>query len=487
MTEIATKNMRNGMIVGIAGAFDVGWFTRGSNRSYDSPSGTGTLIGYFNKEVIGYAVLNCMCAMCNFGHFPDDHNCRLNFVGSAESMEPEAVVRVTRDNESLKKHNVEIGIIVADNDSSAILAAREVSDQEIVKQHDKNHTSKGVVSASYKIKPSYKELTSVVMKYLNKCFNFCVSQNEGNIAAMIAVIQNIPYHAFNYHNDCGDWCGFKKNPDNYVHSTMGDGLCDERLFEALKSLFEDLASKCPQFAAACTSNQDESMNHSIVSYAPEARVYAKSPSGVTRVACAVSKKIEEKNILDVYKGLNLSPGLHTSRLMIAIDKVHLKEHFHQVIEGFCDTLPITKKKSGKNSKGDNKLENSVKKYNICCDNAHDALYDCIVLEKVGEKLEISSVDFRKTFISWTKAEENLKFSAKLGPARKKLCMLNSCTSTGMRDEMIAARVTYEIILHAYQQNELDGIIRLFGEDANAIVRVTKNETVIDKIHKYFED
>ncbi|KAJ8682188.1 hypothetical protein QAD02_017980 [Eretmocerus hayati] len=55
-------------------------------------------------------------------HPPDDHSCRLNFVGSAKSMEPEAAVRVTRNNESLKKHNFEIGNIVADNDSSALLA-----------------------------------------------------------------------------------------------------------------------------------------------------------------------------------------------------------------------------------------------------------------------------------------------------------------------------------------------------------------------------
>ncbi|KAJ8681800.1 hypothetical protein QAD02_017592 [Eretmocerus hayati] len=317
---IVNENITANMVVRVPASFDVGCFTRGSSRSYNSLSGTGTLIGYFSGKVIGYAVLNRMCSKCDRGHSPDDHDCRLNFVGSAKAMEPEAAIRVTRDNESLKKCNIEVGIIIADNDSTAILAAREVCSHEIVKQSDKNHTSKGLVNALHKIKGNHKELSNATIDYLKKCFNYCISQNQGNIESMTQAIQNIPHHAFNHHDHCGEWRGFKKNPGNYVHSNIGDGLFDEQLFNALRNIFDDLSRKTCQFVAGASSNTNESMNHSIVTYASKSRCYAKSPSGDRRVACAISKKNEgEKHILDVYKILELSPGLHTKRFVQRVD------------------------------------------------------------------------------------------------------------------------------------------------------------------------
>ncbi|KAJ8676978.1 hypothetical protein QAD02_012765 [Eretmocerus hayati] len=318
--DIANKNITADMVVRVPASFDVGWFTRGSSRSYNSLSGTGTLIGYFSGKVIGYAVLNRMCSKCDRGHSPDDHDCRLNFVGSAKAMEPEAAIRVTRDNESLKKCNIEVGIIIADNDSTAILAATEICSYEIVKQSDKNHTSKGLVNALHKIKGNHKELNNATIDYLKKCFNYCISQNQGNIESMTQAIQNIPHHAFNHHDHCGEWCGFKKNPESYVHSNIGDGLFDEQLFNALRNIFDDLSRKTCQFVAGASSNTNGSMNHSIVTYASKSRCYAKSPSGDRRVACAISKKNKgEKYILDVYKILELSPGLHTKRFVQKVD------------------------------------------------------------------------------------------------------------------------------------------------------------------------
>ena len=100
------------------------------------------------------------------GHDKSDHDCRLNYVGSAKGMEPKAAIALVSDNDILSKENIELGIIVADNDSSAILSARNSVSYEIIKQADKNHTTKGVSNALYKIKKSHKELNSVTIKYL---------------------------------------------------------------------------------------------------------------------------------------------------------------------------------------------------------------------------------------------------------------------------------------------------------------------------------
>lgn len=154
----------------------MGWTTRGTGRIYDSLSGTAALIGYFSKKVISYVTLNRKCKKCDLGQSPSTHDCRLNFEGSAKAMEPHAAVKLVNENKILKKCNIEVGVVIADNDSSSISAIRNACTYEVVKQADKNHTSKEVMNALYKIKKGFKELTGPAIKYLQRCFNFCISR-----------------------------------------------------------------------------------------------------------------------------------------------------------------------------------------------------------------------------------------------------------------------------------------------------------------------
>ena len=64
-------------------------------------------------------------------------------------MEPHAAVKLDNENKILKECNVEVGVVIADNDSSSISAIRDTCTYEVVKQADKNHTSKGVTNALY--------------------------------------------------------------------------------------------------------------------------------------------------------------------------------------------------------------------------------------------------------------------------------------------------------------------------------------------------
>jgi len=86
------KNVSLENTVRIVASFDMGWTTRGTGRTYDSLSGIAALIGLFSKKVISYVTLNRKCRMCDLGHPIEDHNCKLNFEGSAKSMEPKAAV-----------------------------------------------------------------------------------------------------------------------------------------------------------------------------------------------------------------------------------------------------------------------------------------------------------------------------------------------------------------------------------------------------------
>jgi len=86
-------------------------------------------------------------------------------------MEPKAAAMLVESNPIFEQCNVEIGVFIGDNDSSAICAARNAAKHEIVKQDDVNHTKKGLVSQLYKIIKKHKELNANSIKYLSKCFN----------------------------------------------------------------------------------------------------------------------------------------------------------------------------------------------------------------------------------------------------------------------------------------------------------------------------
>lgn len=195
--------------------------------------------------------------MCDHGHAPVDYDCSRNFEGSAKAMESKAAAELATENKIFQACNVQLGIVISDNDSNSISAIRAGTNYEIVKHADKNHTSKGVTNELYKMKKNYKELNAIAIKHIQRCFGYCVSQNTGDVAGMVTAIRNIPYHCFNQHTNCATWCGYHRNPVTYKYSTIGEGFKDESLFEALKCLFDALASKTDRFVAGVSSNVNE--------------------------------------------------------------------------------------------------------------------------------------------------------------------------------------------------------------------------------------
>ena len=52
--------------------------------------------------------------------------------------------------------------------------------------------------------------------------------------------------------------------------------------------------------------------------------------------------------------------------------------------------------------------------------------------------------------------------------------------------MVAANITFEILLDSYTQNKLDGLHNTLGKDENGIIKVTKDKKILEKIFNYFE-
>ena len=195
-------------VVRIIVLFEFGRTTKGSGRSYDSLSGTGTIVGFFSGKVVAYMNLNRKCKSCDMNIPLENHVCKKNFEGSAKAMEPYAAEQRVSNNVVFKECKIEVGGVGADNDSSAIKAMRNACSHEIIKHSDKNHTSKGVVSELFRMKNSHKELNGKEIAYLKKYFNYCVAQCKGDSVNMANALRNIPNQCYNIHDNCGDWCGY---------------------------------------------------------------------------------------------------------------------------------------------------------------------------------------------------------------------------------------------------------------------------------------
>jgi len=142
----------------------------------------------------------------------------------------------------------------------------------------------------------------------------------------------IPFHCFNEYSNCGSWCGYIIDPENYSHTNIGDGFQSDALFEALKDIFSNLASKSSQFVCGASSNANVSLNAMIVSKAPKTRLYGKTASSDIRVACAVNKKnIGEQYCINLAERLNVSPGKHSIKYSEKADCFSSKRYPKSII------------------------------------------------------------------------------------------------------------------------------------------------------------
>lgn len=172
------------------------------------------------------------------------------------------------------------------------------------------------------------------------------------------------------------------------------------------------------------------------------------------------------------------------RFMAAVEKVFLTEHFKNIVYGFCDTLPIIRKVTGKKGKGCNKLKNLAQEFEINCDKAHDALFDVIMLSHIIKKLEIKNVHLKNCILTWSAANEKINLSKTISSSLPNLNKLKDCLSLEMRKKMIAANITYDMVVNTYLNNQLNGLTELFGNDENGKVKVTKRKNIIKRLYDY---
>lgn len=135
--------------------------------------------------------------------------------------------------------------------------------------------------------------------------------------------------------------------------------------------------------------------------------------------------------------------------LIRDKKINMMGHFESVVHGFADTLPITRKITQKSGKGENKLEFLAKSLSISAENAHDALADVIILEKVLIQLNVTDADIIKSCSSW----EKKKLLENIAVELEKFDLLKSCTSEATRKSLILCGISVEELKEAFAEKK----------------------------------
>ena len=172
--------------------------------------------------------------------------------------------------------------------------------------------------------------------------------------------------------------------------------------------------------------------------------------------------------------------------MLAVKKVFMISHYKSVVQGFSDTLPALTKCNKENGKGKNKLENLARSLQINCDKAHNAVADVRMLRNVLLKCNISDEKLKECCVSWSTIEEQEAFKDQLPGELNKLKVLNKCTSLLIRKKIVAAGISYDMIINAYKQNKFVEVSSLLGKNEEGFIRVTTNKQVLTKLCDFLE-
>ncbi|KAK3931057.1 Ribonuclease T, partial [Frankliniella fusca] len=305
--------------VSIGVKFDMGWDKRGNGRSYNSHSGRGSMIGLHSNKILGYDVVSNYCRKCALGAKEDDHKCARNYEGSAKGMEPHSAVKLIANNPDLKEAGVVVGQFIGDRDSSTIAALRRECSTPIEKVVDLNHNMSGFNNALYKLKLTHKWLQTSYIAHLKRQLGYAIKQNKGDVQGVQAAIMNIEKHNFGEHEECGDWCKAKENPENYVYK----GLPRKTKFSetdqpgwraALHDLLSVQAALAHTLAPCGSTQQNESFNHMCVTRAPKSRHYCGTEANYFRVSAAVCEKNLGSTYTEaVFQKAALSPSAFRTR------------------------------------------------------------------------------------------------------------------------------------------------------------------------------
>lgn len=259
------------------------------------------MIGAKTGKVVGYNVRSKFCKTCDNsvkkGKTPNKHDCRMNWSGSAKAMEQDMVVEMMK---TCKEKGAVVETIIADDDTTTLARIKQNVNPSIKKKSDKNHVKKNIGNALYSLRNKHKKLQNPkVFKYLQKCLDYMLAQNQGNSDGIENGLEAISRHPFGDHSFCqSSWCHHIDNPSRkYSSFPYGKLLRDIPLQTALGDLMHSYKSQSQKLSSMGSTQANESFNKTVASKAPKTQFYSGSASLNRRIASAVAQKNDGQSYL----------------------------------------------------------------------------------------------------------------------------------------------------------------------------------------------
>lgn len=169
-------------------------------------------------------------------------------------------------------------------------------------------------------------------------------------------------------------------------------------------------------------------------------------------------------------------------LLNELRSLRLLQDFQSVVFGFCDTLPLLKKKLPERVKAKKSFRQSVLAEDLvgsgAADGAHDSSVDVRMLANIIESVGINNEELRSNTVTVHSILMAQVEAAKTKGNRRGLDCLKGGVSTGMLTKMAKAGVTIDSLKKSYSDGGEDAVTMLLGEDVNGRPRVTKNKKIL---------
>lgn len=293
------------------------------------------MIGQQTGNCVAYGLINTDCRKCLFDPIRLNHECKNKFEGSSKAMESALAIDMTRN---LREKGYSISSLTMDDDTTTIARLHTSVDKNINKISDKNHVKKNISKELFKLRDKHRTLSTKIIDYIIKDISYAISQNKGNVEGLQHSLDAIVPHSFGDHSSCKDsWCGYLKNPEQYVHKSLpyGRDLSDENLRKDLSELLVSYRNNAKKLANLGSTQANESLNQLIATKAPKFKHFGGSSSLENRVAAAVSQKNEgRKYVHQVLTEHGLSPGKFTVHHSKKLDKKRSAERDNEMTKSF---------------------------------------------------------------------------------------------------------------------------------------------------------
>lgn len=309
-------------------------------------------------------------------------------------MEPSIAVEILTNNKQFEQENIRLGTLIGDEDSSTIAAIRRECKDPVVKWSDVNHATKQLNNILWKHKVNRK-----VIDHLKFAFSCALKKNKHDVSGTEQSIKNIIPHVFDEHENCGDWCKWKEDPQNYVHKYLpgGKALSDDALRKTLDSIFEKFWKNANKLAPCGSTQANESLNAIICSKAPKSHHYGDSEAYNSRVDAAVLQKNEgTRYISDVNSKCQVSPGKITKKFRARKDIIRQQQAAR--IKKLAYKKRRRELKQGRSSKNQNLTRKEGVTYSTACgmDHVGDFIDESLASKSIPNECEFVYFDLETT-------------------------------------------------------------------------------------------